>query len=136
MTTDRFANAFTQGTPETAQAIDDFTHGFLAYQPKAANILAAAEAAPDHALTNTYAGMLWMFLEAPVAATKAAPYIARAKAAVEMNEREHSNLKIASTWVSGDVPKTICIRVIWSSSNSHSIFISTRATPPQCCAQV
>jgi tetratricopeptide (TPR) repeat protein len=107
MTTDRFANAFTQGTPETAQAIDDFTHGFLAYQPKAANILAAAEAAPDHALTNTYAGMLWMFLEAPVAATKAAPYIARAKAAVEMNEREHSNLKIASTWVSGDVPKTM-----------------------------
>lgn len=107
MTTDRFDNSFTAGTPETAQAIDDFTHGFLAYQPKAANILAAAEAAPDHALTNTYAGMLWMFLEAPVAALKATPYIARAKAGVDMNEREHSNLKIAETWVGGDVPETM-----------------------------
>lgn len=107
MTTDRFGNAFSGDAPETVQAIDDFVHGFLAYHPKAANILAAAEAQPEHALLNAYAGMLWMFLEAPVAAQKAAPFIARAEAAPALNPREASCVKIAATWVAGDVPEVM-----------------------------
>ncbi len=107
MTHDRFGNDITPCTPATQQALDDFVHGFLAYQPKAANILAAAESAPDHALTNAYAGMLWMFLEAPAAAENAAPYIARAKAAQTANAREKSMVQIAATWASGDVPETM-----------------------------
>ncbi|MGB7318805.1 MAG: tetratricopeptide repeat protein [Planktotalea sp.] len=107
MTTDRFGNALSSETSETTQAIDDFVHGFLAYQPKAANILAAAEAHPDNALINAYAGMLWMFLEAPVAAQKAAPYIANAKAAALLNPREASCVQIAATWTAGDVPKVM-----------------------------
>lgn len=107
MTSDRFGNTFTQSTEKTAEAIDDFVHGFLAYQPKAANILAAADADPNNALVNAYACMLWMFLEAPVAADKAAPYIARAKAANTANLREQSCIKIGATWASGDVPETM-----------------------------
>ena len=107
MTTDRYANSISPCSPEVEQAIDDFVHGFLAYQPKAANILAGAEAAPENALANAYAGMLWMFLEAPVAAEKAAPYIARARAAETANARERSITQIAATWVSGDVPETM-----------------------------
>ena len=107
MPLDRFGNDITPCAPEIEQALDDFVHGFLAYQPKAANILAAADAAPDHVLANAYAGMLWMFLEAPVAAENAAPYIARARAAKTANPRERSMLQIAATWISGDVPETM-----------------------------
>lgn len=107
MTHDRFGNAMSPCTPDIEQALDDFVHGFIAYQPKAANILAAADAARDHALTNAYAGMLWMFLEAPIAADKAAPYIARAKGAKTVNAREASVIEIAATWASGDVPETM-----------------------------
>ena len=109
MTSDRFGNSFTATSLEDARAIDDFVHGFLAYQPKAANILAAAEAAPKNALINAYAGMLWMFLEAPVAVDKAAPFIARAKAAEIANPREKSVIKVATTWASGDVPQTMIL---------------------------
>ena len=92
MQTDRFSNEMSACDPDTAQGLDDFVHGFLAYQPKAANILATADNAKSNALANAYAGMLWMFLEAPVAADKAAPYIARAKAAQTSNPRERSTL--------------------------------------------
>jgi tetratricopeptide (TPR) repeat protein len=107
MTTDRFVNTFSETSPTDAAAIDDFVHGFLAYQPKAANILAAADKTPSSALINAYAGMLWMFLEAPVAADKAAPYISRAQNAENANPRERSTINIASTWASGNVPETM-----------------------------
>jgi tetratricopeptide (TPR) repeat protein len=107
MTTDRFGNDMTACNADTAQALDDFIDGFLSYTPKAANILAGAEADPDCALANAYAGMLWMFLEAPVAAAKAAPYIQRAKAAGTAVAREVSVIQIAATWASGDVPETM-----------------------------
>ena len=109
MAHERFGNAFTNGSDDAAQAVDDFVHGFLAYNPKAANILAAADTHPDHALINAYAGMLWMFLEAPIAPAKAAPYIARAKAAKLINEREQNIIEIAANWASGDVPKTMVL---------------------------
>ena len=107
MTADRFGNAISTRNSDAVQAIDDFVHGFLAYQPKAANILAGAEAAPDNALVNAYAGMLWMFLEAPEAPERAAPYIARAKAAAGANAREKSVVAIAASWASGNVPETM-----------------------------
>ncbi len=107
MHTDRFGNEMSPCSLETAQGLDDFVHGFLAYQPKAANILAIADQAKDNALSNAYAGMLWMFLEAPVATEKAAPYITRANAVETRNPRERSVTEIAATWAFGDVPKTM-----------------------------
>ncbi len=99
---------------ETLAAINDFIHGFLSYQPKATNILAAADADPDCALANAYAALLWMFLEAPVAPQKAAPYIARAQAARKgITEREALIIDAAAAWTLGDVPELleICDRI-------------------------
>ena len=48
MINDRLGNPVSAGTAETLAGIDDFILGFLAYQPRAANIIAAAEGAPDN----------------------------------------------------------------------------------------
>ena len=73
MTADCLGNPVTNASPNTLQGIDDFILGFLSYTPRAVNILAAAEAAPDCCLANAYAAMIWMFLEAPEAAERASP---------------------------------------------------------------
>lgn len=88
MTTDLYGLPITVTNPATVQGINDFIHGFIAYEQKAPNIIAAADADPDCALANAYAAMLWMFLEAPAAPAKAAPYLARARSADPGSERE------------------------------------------------
>ncbi|MEQ6249306.1 tetratricopeptide repeat protein [Sulfitobacter sp. HNIBRBA3233] len=93
---------------ETLKGIDDFIHGFLSYQPKATGIITAADADPGCALANAYAAMLWMFLEAPVAPQKAAPYIARARAAARgTTAREALIIDAVEAWVHGDVPSLL-----------------------------
>ncbi|QUJ75971.1 tetratricopeptide repeat protein [Sulfitobacter albidus] len=89
----------------TRRAIDDFIHGFISYQPKATGIIAAADADQDCALANAYAAMLWMFLEAPVAPQKAAPYIARARTVAQgSTPREQQIIAAVDAWTRGDVP--------------------------------
>jgi len=73
MTQDLYGLETTASRPETLQAINDFIHGFLSYQPKAAGIIAAADTDPDCPLVNAYAALLWMFLEQPIAPSKARP---------------------------------------------------------------
>ena len=108
MTTDLYGLDVTCANDSTLAAINDFIHGFLSYQPKATNILAAADADPDCALANAYAALLWMFLEAPVAPQKAAPYIARAQAArAGITTREGLIIDAATAWTQGDVPKLL-----------------------------
>ncbi len=110
MRTDLYGLSVTTGNPQTLHAIDDFIHGFLSYQPKAAGIIAAADADPDCALANAYAALLWMFLEAPVAPQKAAPYVARAQAAREgLTDREAWVIDAATAWTQGDVPQVLAI---------------------------
>ena len=104
--------------PETLAAINDFIHGFLSYQPKATAVMEAADADPDCALANAYTALLWMFLEAPSAPAKAAPYVARARAAAGgITTRETLMIDAAAAWVEGDVPKLleICDRI----TNDH-----------------
>lgn len=94
----------------TRRAINDFIHGFISYQPKATGIIAAADADRDCALANAYAAMLWMFLEAPSAPEKAAPYIARAQdAATGATEREAQVINAVAAWTRGDVPELLRI---------------------------
>lgn len=108
MTTDLYGLSVTCKNEGTLTAINDFIHGFLSYQPKATNILAAADADPDCALANAYAALLWMFLEAPVAPQKAAPYLARAQAARNgITAREGLIIDAAAAWTQGDVPKLL-----------------------------
>ncbi len=115
MTQDLYGLTVTVDSPDTLQGINDFIHGFLSYQTKAANIIVAADADPDCALANAYAALLWMFLEAPIAPQKAAPYIARAQAArVNVTAREALVIDATAAWTYGEVPKLleICDQII------------------------
>lgn len=108
MTTDALGNPVTPCGPETLAGIDDFVLGFLSYQTRAANILAAADGDPDHCLANAYAAMLWMFLESPEAPSRAAPYVARALAAAPAaTPREAGAAHLVAAWAGGDIPAAI-----------------------------
>jgi hypothetical protein len=108
MTQDLYGLPVTVKNSATLQGINDFIHGFLSYQTKAAQIIPAADADPDCALANAYAALIWMFLEAPSAPQKAAPYLARAQAARDgITAREALVLDVTAAWVAGDVPKVL-----------------------------
>ena len=81
MAQDALGNEVSLADPAALAGIDDFVTGFLGYERKAANVVAAADAAPDAVLANVYAGFTWMFLEAASARRKAAAYLKRALAA-------------------------------------------------------
>jgi tetratricopeptide (TPR) repeat protein len=108
MTTDYLGNPVTDTAPATLQGINDFIHGFLSYQNKAVNVLAAAEADPGNCLANAYAAMIWMFLEAPEAPDRAAPFLARA-ASAPANSRERLNVDMVSAWAAGDIPAVLAL---------------------------
>lgn len=99
---DFLGNDISVSGPESARGVDDFVDGFLSYEAKAGNVLAAADADPDSALANTYAAIIYLFLEAPDAATRAAPYFARANAASSKGgKREQLSLEFAQAWSDG-----------------------------------
>lgn len=100
------------GNPVSSAAglagVDDFVAGFIGYHPRAANVLAAAEAEPGAVLANVFAGMLWMFLESPEAPAKAARFIARAETASgQANARERGHLAVLGAWSVGEMPRAI-----------------------------
>lgn len=102
---DCFGNAVTHASDVAMQGINDFAHGFVSYQAKAVNILEAAVAAPDCCLVQCYAGMLWMFLEAPEAPEHAETFIAKAEAlAVGTTGREQGLVRLTRLWAKGDIP--------------------------------
>src|SRR4029078_702672 len=89
----------------TLRGIDDFVTGFLGYETKATNVLAAADADPESVLANVYAGFTWMFLEAATAEEHAQLYLDRARAAAgNANPREQLLLDQLEHWIAGDVP--------------------------------
>ncbi|WP_454713989.1 tetratricopeptide repeat protein [Caulobacter segnis] len=91
-------------------AIDDFIDGFLAYETRAAEVIGAAEAHPGNGLLNAYAATLWLLLEAPEAAERAAPYLARARvAAASAHPREHAFVEFVTAWSIDDIPAALVI---------------------------
>ncbi len=106
MSSDFLGNAISVGDPV---AIDEFVDGFLSYEARAANVLRAAEAAPESALLNAYAAALWMFLEAPGAAAKAAPFLARADAAMHATPRERMTAAFVRAWSEDDIARALAI---------------------------
>ena len=89
----------TTATGDALVAVNDFAEGFVRYQPRAANALAAAEAEPGCALANVCAGMLWMFSESPDGPARAEPFRARAAAAAGgANRRERGLLALLGAW--------------------------------------
>lgn len=102
---DALGNEISPASASAQAGIDDFVTGFLGYEKKAANVLAAADAHPESPLANIYAGMTWMFLEAAGAEEQAAIYLAQARrAALGANERERMLMQQLERWIAGDIP--------------------------------
>ncbi|MFZ4120081.1 MAG: tetratricopeptide repeat protein [Caulobacterales bacterium] len=105
---DILGNPITANDRSVAADVGDFVDGFLSYETKAANVLRAAETDPDCSLANTYAAMLWLFLESPEAPQKAAPFLARAKTGAA-TKREQLNLAFAQAWANDDPAEALAI---------------------------
>jgi len=139
MQRDYLGNPVTGQDDGTLRAIDDFIEGFLAYETRAESILEAASADPESAIANAYAGFLWMLLEAPEAAERAAPFVAAAeRAAANATRREQLNVAILRAWVADDVP--LALRLCEQVSSDfprdlatvkiHQYFEFNRGNPP------
>jgi tetratricopeptide (TPR) repeat protein len=110
MQRDYLGNPVTGQSDATLRGIDDFIEGYLAYETRAERILAAAAADPASCLANVYAGLLWMLLEAPEAAARAAPFLAVAESlAASATRREQLNARMLRAWVDDDLGAAIRI---------------------------
>ena len=108
MQLDILGNPVTAAREAALRGVNDFVEGYLAYETRAENILAAADAAPECNLANVYAGLLWMFLEAPDAALRASQYLAAAElTAPAATRREQLNTALLRAWVADDMPQTL-----------------------------
>ncbi len=108
MRADYLGNAITTDEVSLVSAIDDFIAGLLGYEQKIANILVAVEHAPDHCLANSYAAILWMFMENSQGQKEATNHIKRAiKAAPTASTRERMNCEMVRHWVAGDIERAI-----------------------------
>ena len=139
MPSDSLGNPVSVMSPATLRAVDDFVEGFLAYETRAEGIVAAADAAPDCCLANVYAGLSWMFLEAPDAARRAAPYLAAAeRVAAGVTARERLNLDLLRAWMADDLPQALrlCERISDDHPRDlpvvkiHQYFEFNRGNPP------
>ncbi|WP_437882311.1 tetratricopeptide repeat protein [Pseudomonas sp. LRF_L74] len=108
---DYLGNPLSTRNVATLAAIDDFIGGFLAYEPRAEGILAAADAAPEDLPANAYAGFLAMFSESPQASELASRYLRRAQARLAANtpDRERALLRLLETWIDDDVPLALTL---------------------------
>jgi tetratricopeptide (TPR) repeat protein len=108
MQRDYLSNPVAAQRDVTLRGIDDFIAGYLAYETRAERILGAADADPESCIANVYAGLLWMLLEAPEAAQRAAKYLAAAeRAAPRCTRREQLNSAMLRAWVDDDLARTL-----------------------------
>ncbi len=108
MQRDYLSNPITAQGDATLRGIDDFIEGYLAYETRAERILAAADAESGSCLANVYAGLLWMLLEAPEGAQRAAKYLAAAERAAPLaTRREQLNAAVLRAWVDDDLARAL-----------------------------
>lgn len=105
---DYLGNPVTGERDSTLRGIDEFIEGYLAYETRAERILVTAASDPESCMANVYAGMLWMLLEAPEGASRAAKYLAAAeRAAPGATRREQLNCAALRAWVDDDLELSI-----------------------------
>ncbi|MCF6302865.1 MAG: tetratricopeptide repeat protein [Devosiaceae bacterium] len=110
MSQDYLGNVVTGADAGTLAGINDFIGGFLGYQKRAVNVLAAADADPQNVLASVYAGFIWMFLEASEAPKKAARYLAQAQGGVHLvTEREQMLVEVLQKWIVNDIPGALAV---------------------------
>jgi hypothetical protein len=107
MSLDYLGNPIDTQDPITRQGLNDFIGGFLGYQPRAEGILAAADANPDSALANAFAGLLLMFIESPEGPTLAEKYRQRALAANTSHPRAQLYLSLLGAWINDDLDQVL-----------------------------
>jgi hypothetical protein len=108
MQRDHLGNPITGERDATLRGIDEFIEGYLAYETRAERVLIAADADPESCMANVYAGILWMLLEAPEGASRAAKYLAAAmRAAPSATRREQLNCAMLRAWVDDDLERSI-----------------------------
>lgn len=106
MPQDLLGNTVSNAQPATVRAIDDFIEGFLAYETRAEGIVGAADADGECCIANTYAGLLWMLLEASDAPRHAAKYLSAAeRTRGQATRREQLNASVLRAWVDDDLPE-------------------------------
>ena len=105
MPLDYLGNPIDTTNPATRQGLDDFIGGFLGYQPRAEHILATADANPDSALANAFAGLLLMFIESPEGPALAQQY--RQRAAHADHPRAQLYLGALSAWIDDDLDQVL-----------------------------
>jgi tetratricopeptide (TPR) repeat protein len=124
MKTDWLGNPVTTDSDATLQGINDFSHGFLAYEEKALNILGAADADPDCALANGYAAMLYMFSENLAGPGLALPYMEKAETAVSgASNQEAAVIAAIRAWVNNDIPAAITLTENIANTSPHELAI-------------
>jgi hypothetical protein len=110
MDRDWLGNTVTVGSAATLAGVDAFVQGFLGYETKAMEVLAAADADAGCALANAYAAMAWLFLESAAGPPQAAPYLARAEAAApRASVRERAVVAAVRAWADGDIPRALAL---------------------------
>jgi hypothetical protein len=108
MQRDYLGNPVSGSDPATLHRLDEFTEGFLAYETRAERILQTAQSDPASCMANTYAGMLWMLLEARPAPLRARKYLQTAEGlAASATRREQLNVAVLRAWVDDDMPLTL-----------------------------
>nr|WP_314560145.1 tetratricopeptide repeat protein [uncultured Pseudomonas sp.] len=105
MSLDYLGNPIDTTNPTTLQGLNDFIGGFLGYQPRAERILATADADPDSALANTFAGLLLMFIESPEGPALAEKY--RQRAAHAAHPRAQLYLGVLQAWIKDDLDQVL-----------------------------
>jgi tetratricopeptide (TPR) repeat protein len=104
---DTLGNPVSTADPAILAGLDAFIEGFLAYETRAAGILATAAAAPDQPLANAYAGTLFMLLESPQGPVRARPFLEASEAARGANPRERAFIAFLRAWWEGDIPQAL-----------------------------
>lgn len=104
---DSLGNTVSTSEAAVVAGVNAFVEGFLRYETRANGILAAAAAAPDHALTNAYAGALFMLLESPRGPVRARPFLQAAESAGGADARESAFATFLRAWVDGDIPRAL-----------------------------
>lgn len=103
---DPLGNPVSAASSEALAGIADFVTGFIGYHPRAVNVLPAADADPESPLAQIYAGMLWMFLEAPEAPDRARTYAEAVRPLLAgANAREKMLHALLDAWIANDMPQ-------------------------------
>jgi tetratricopeptide (TPR) repeat protein len=118
MAQDSLGNPISARRPETVAAIDDFVLGYLGYDLRIVNVLAAADDDAEDALVNAYAGLLWMLSETGGIPDAARRYLARAEQAeAAALPREREVVAVLRCWIADDVPASL--RVVEQILQAH-----------------